>query len=241
MKEKINLKSIVVSLLLIILGILLILCDLFKYETETHLWINIGCSLIASGLVLLLTAVCVERIKDDPLKSWGVKCIYPTRAKMNEDCSVSVDNAKRQIDVIAFGIRSYRDQKSKMTAKLLNKGVNFRIITMAPDSEFVRQREKEEGEVEGQISHDIKALIQWADELNKKSSKGKIIIKGYRCMTLSFYWRVDDELYTGPYWYNKKSQQTISYKFVSGKTFDYYTDYFDSLWSNNDLLTKLTK
>ena len=241
MNERLNLKSIIVGLLVLIIGILLILFDIFSAKTEKGLWISIGCSLIASGLVILLTAICVERVKINPLKEWGISNIYPSRAIMNTDCEVSVDNAKRQIDVIAFGLHSYRDAKSKVTAKLLNKGVNFRIITMDPESEFVSQRAIEEGEVKDQISNSIKQLIEWANDLNKKSKKGKIIVKGYSCMTLSFYWRVDDEIYTGPYWYGKRSQQTISYKFTSGKTFDAYNDYFESLWNDQELMTLLTK
>lgn len=241
MKEKLNLKSIIVGLLVLIMGILLILFDLFGVKTTTNLWISIGCSLIASGLVILLTAICVERVKTNPLKEWGITNIYPSRAIMNTDCEISVDNAKRQVDVIAFGLHSYRDAKTKTTSKLLNRGVNFRIITMDPDSDYVYQRANEEGEVREQISNSIKQLIEWADELNRKSKKGKITVKGYSCMTLSFYWRVDEEIYTGPYWYGKRSQQTISYKFTSGKTFDAYAEYFDSLWENKSLMKTLTK
>lgn len=241
MKEKLNLKSIIVGLLLFILGISLILLDIFKFKTEKGLWISVGCSLIASSLVIILTALCVERVKDNPLKEWGIAQIYPSRAVMNTDCEVSVNNAKYKIDAIGFGFRSYRDQKSKDTEKLLKRGVNFRIITMDPDTAFVHQREKEEGEVDGQISNSIRQLVTWADNLNKKKYAGKIVIKGYSCMTLHFYWRVDDEMYTGPYWYGKGSQQTISYKYGAGKAFNAYSDYFESLWNNQGLMKILTK
>ena len=59
MKEKINWKSIVVSLLVIIVGILLILLDIYYVNTKTYVWVSIGCSLIASGLVILLTALLI--------------------------------------------------------------------------------------------------------------------------------------------------------------------------------------
>lgn len=241
MKERLNLKSIIVGLLLFILGIGLILFDIFKFETEKGLWISIGCSLIASSLVIILTAICVERVKDNPLTEWGIAKIYPSRAVMNTDCEISVNSAKYKIDAIGFGFRSYRDQKDKDTEELLKRGVNFRIITMNPDSQFVHQREQEENEVTGQISNSIKQLVTWADNLNKKKYPGKIIIKGYSCMTLHFYWRVDDEMYTGPYWYGKGSQQTISYKYRAGKAFNAYSDYFESLWNNSELMTLLTK
>ena len=127
---------------------------------------------------------------------------------------------------------------------MLNKGVNVRILTMDPDCEnvFLKQREKEEGNQEGDILNSINQLVEWANKLNKKSRKGTIKIKGYRCMTLDFYWRVDDEIYIGPYWYKFSSQNTITYKFVSGKQgFDMYADYFEQLWDdeeNNKVLTR---
>jgi len=61
-------------------------------------------------------------------------------------------------------------------------------------------------------------------------------------MTLDFYWRVDDELYVGPYWYHVGSQQTITYKFTSGKKgFKLYEKYFEDLWNDEENNIKLTK
>ena len=61
-------------------------------------------------------------------------------------------------------------------------------------------------------------------------------------MTLDFYWRMDNELYIGPYWYGWDSQQTVTYKFINGgRGFDLYTQYFDALWNDEKLMRKLTK
>ena len=61
-------------------------------------------------------------------------------------------------------------------------------------------------------------------------------------MTLDFYWRVDDEIYIGPYWYGIGSQQTITYKFIAGKQgFEVYAEYFERLWENEENTVFLTK
>ncbi len=113
---------------------------------------------------------------------------------------------------------------------------------MSPDSPYVTARDVEENKQEGTIKYSIEQLVKWADELNKKSTRGKIIIRGYSSMTLDFYWRVDDVIYVGPYWYGLDSQQTITYKFVcGGKGFTQYSEYFNSLWSNEKLCKPLTK
>lgn len=240
MKEKINWKSIVAGMASLLLGIGLILLDLFKLHTITNLWISIGCSLIASGVVIVLTDLFVDRIVENPLDVWGIKRIYPSRTKLNDDCEISMKKAKYQVDIVAFGLYSYRMKQEKLTKSLLQKGVNFRIITMAPDSNHIPEREKEEIGTENQIKNTIEQLIQWANKLNQQSSKGKIIIKGYTCMTLDYYWRVDNDVYIGPYWYGINSQETISYKFVEGKGLDMYSDYFDSLWNNTTIMKPLT-
>lgn len=121
----------------------------------------------------------------------------------------------------------------------MRKGVNFRLLVMNPESDFMKAREKEEG---NEIKNSINDLVNWANQLNLKSKKGKIIVKGYDAMTLDFYWRVDDDIYIGPYWYGYKSSDTVTYKFNSrGKGFRLYTDYFESLWENQELSVPLTE
>lgn len=242
MKEKYNWKSIAVGLIISILGIIGILLDLFTLKTSQNLWISIGCSLIASGLVILLTALLVERVKYNPLDEWGIEKIYSTRAEKNADSDPKLSKAKYCVDVVAFGLKSFRTKHNDKVDNCLKKGVNFRILTMAPDSEFIHQREKEEKESNGQIKNTINQLVKWADDKNNNNYKGKIIVKGYKCMTLDFYWRVDSEVYIGPYWYGIDSQQTITYKFTDGgKGFIQYTDYFEQLWTDPELSEPLTQ
>ena len=236
MKETISYKSVIAGLVVLVIGIILII-----YWKSYG--VSVGCSLIASSIVALLNSFFVERRVVSPLDVWGIKNIYPTRSRMNEDCDVSLSKAKYQVDIVAFGLQSYRTEQDQLTKKLLRNGVNFRIITMNPDSEFVTQREKEENGTPGQIKNTINQLIQWANKLNnEKGYKGKIEIRGYNCMTLDFYWRVDDDIYVGPYWHGRQSQQTISYKF-SGKNdqgFNIYSAYFDELWNSNELTPLVT-
>lgn len=241
MKEKYNLKSIVAGLVATLVGVVCILADLFWWKTEQNLWISIGCSLIASGLVIVLTAVFVERLPFNPLEEWRIKLITSTRAEMNKDCEIEFDRVKHQIDIVAFGLSTFRTaQTERQILAHLKKGVNFRILTMDPNSDFVIEREH--AEEKANIKNSIEKLIEWADNLNAKGSRGKIIVKGYNTMTLDFYWRTDNVLYVGPYWYGYDSQLTVTYKFIKGgKGFRLYTEYFDRLWNNKSLSKPLTK
>jgi len=244
MKEKYDLKAVNTGLVIIIVGLLVILADIFWLKTSQNIWISIGCSLLASGIVILAQAILIDGKKEDPLEEWGLEKIYETRAEKNKESDPELDKAKEQVDAIAFGLKSFRTKHTKKVEKILRKGVNIRILTMNPDKEniFLKQREIEEQETEGQIRNSIEQLVTWANDLNLKGYKGKIEVKGYKCMTLDFYWRVDDDIYIGPYWYHVGSQQTITYKFHKGKKgFDTYKEYFESLWDDNENTTKLTK
>lgn len=243
--DGVNHKAVNAGQLLIIAGIISILIDIFLIKTEKGIWISIGCSLLASGIVVLLQALLVDVKKIDYAEEWGLVKIYKHRSDKSDDSEPKLDKAKHHLDAVAFGLKSFRTVQTKRVAKLLKNGVDVRLLTMnpSPDNIFLKQREIEENEVEGQIRKSIEDLVKWADTLNKnRKSKGKIVVKGYKCMTLDFYWRVDDEIYIGPYWFGFDSQQTITYKFVSGKQgFELYTDYFEQLWNNNDNTVILTE
>ena len=241
MKDKYNWKSIVAGLVATLVGVICILADLFWWKTAQNLWISIGCSLIASGLVIVLTAVFVDRLPFNPLDEWRIRLITSTRAEMNKDCEIEFDKARHQIDIVAFGLSTFRTaQTERQILAHLKKGVNFRILTMDPNSDFVIERER--AEEKANIKNSIEKLIEWADNLNAKGSRGKIIIKGYNTMTLDFYWRTDNVLYVGPYWYGYDSQLTVTYKFTKGgKGFQLYSKYFDRLWNDESLSKTLTK
>ena len=242
-----NYKSIIAGLVVIIVGGALVYCGRFRWTSEQSLLIGIGCSLLASGLVILLQALFVDAQTISCAEEWGLSKIYYTRAEKNADTDGKLLDTKEKIDIVAFGIKSFRDRYNRDVQTIVNRGVNIRILTMNPseDNCFLKQRELEEHETEGQILNSINDLIHWADDINRqaKSKKsGSITIKGYKCMTLDFYWRADDELYIGPYWYGRGSQQTITYKFVKGKKgFELYTGYFDELWEDSNNTVLLTK
>lgn len=242
MRESYNWKSLFAGVVIILVGIGFCIASAYTNTPWDNICLSVGCSLIASGLVILMHDFFVERKILSELDNWKLTKIYSTRAEKNADSDPELDKARYVVDAVAFGLKSFRSKQTKRVEDCLRRGVNFRIITMNPRSQFVQQRELEENETEGQIKHTIEQLVKWADELNAKGLKGRILIKGYDAMTLDFYWRVDDQVYVGPYWYNVSSQQTITYKFErEGKGFATYTEYFESLWENRTLCEFLTQ
>jgi hypothetical protein len=241
MKEAYNWKSLFIAAVLVVLGIGLIVVNAYiSVIPWKDICMGVGCSLIASAIVIAAHDFVIYKVRISALDEWGIDKIYATRAEKNSNSDPSLDKAKYCVDGIAFGLSSFRTKYSKKVERCLRKGVNFRFLVMNPQSEYLTAREKEEN---SSIRQSIEDLIKWADRLNAdKNNKGKIIVKGYNAMTLDFYWRVDDDIYVGPYWYQYKSSDTITYRFSSkGKAFTIYTDYFEKLWENKELATPLTQ
>ena len=168
---------------------------------------------------------------------WKLEKIFKTRAEKNleSDPKLETHNLKN-IDGIAFGLSSFRSTRENDVLSCIQNGTNIRFLVMNPNSEFAKQRAIEENAHPNSIAASISKLVEWVNKLNEKSTNGKIEIKYYNAMTLDFYWRMDDELYIGPYMYNVVSQQTITYKFLKGgRGFDIYTNYFESLWNDASL------
>lgn len=235
MKKTINPYSIIVSLALVIIGILTVLVDIYIVKTASNVFISIGCSLIASGLVLFFSAVLIDYHEDFLVwTEWKLEKIYKTRAEKNLDSDPKLEGHNiKQLDGIAFGLKSFRSNRETDVLTCMQRGMNVRLLVMNPNGQFVSQREREENAKEGSITKSINDLVEWADKLNKQSQNGKITIKYYNAMTFDFYWRIDDELYIGPYFLGIESQQTITYKFLKGgKGFDLYSAYFEKLWNN---------
>ncbi|MDE6020731.1 MAG: DUF4062 domain-containing protein [Ruminococcus sp.] len=168
---------------------------------------------------------------------WGISKIFKTRAEKNAESDPMLETHNVKIlDGIAFGLSSFRSNREYDVLQCLQNGMKMRLLVMDPNTEFVKQRAIEEKVHIDSICDSIFKLVEWVNKLNQQSTNGKIEIKYYNAMTLDFYWRVDNVVYVGPYMYNIVSQQTITAKFLNGgKGFNMYTNYFDSLWNDQNL------
>lgn len=174
------------------------------------------------------------------LSEWKMSHIFRLRADKNAESDPMLTKQKvKELDAIIFGLKTFRSAHTVDIENCLKNGTRIRFLVMNPDSLFVKQREIEENEVEGQISKSIVDLLKWAKKL-KKTTKGDISVKYYNSMTLDFYWRIDNVLYVGPYLFGRASQATITYKYESGGLgYNEYTNYFEELWNNTSLTLKV--
>lgn len=231
-----NYPSYIICLIAVLIGIAM------TYEnSESQAAVGVGCSLIASALFMFLNTIV--NAKESLLQPWGLVEILDKRSKKGEQVDHLIPKAKK-LDCVAFGMKSFRDKPKTYDNVLsyVNSGHVMRIITMDPNGQFVKQREKEENDTN--IRNTILELKNWAEKINqnKTNVNGKILIKAYNCMTLDFYWRIDNTIYVGPYPLKGSSQQNITYKYKAGKQgFDHYAEEFENLWKNDKVMKSLVE
>lgn len=244
MSDKINQKleginASLINAVIFCLGIVALLSSFFTVNADyKNILISTGCSLIASSVVSFLTSkylVRMNRIKR-VVEYWGLEAIFETRQEMNRSVDAVFDSLEKNLDIIAWGLKSFRDARDKSVRDKVARGLKIRFITLDPDSEYVKQREIDEKEASGQIKQTILNLQKWIEELQKIAPKpDNIQVKYYNSLPEDFYFRVDDHIFIGPYLYGISSQQTISYEFKSpAKGALYYRDYFERLWNDSN-------
>lgn len=203
-----------------------------KAEIIRTILISVGCSLIATSIVTyfyMKYQAKHQKVKE-LMDIWGLRGIYETRSLMNSAADEAQESARKCVDAIGFGFSSWRQNKAREVRQMLQRGVKIRLLSPLPDTEFVKQREKDEEVAQGNISQSIHLLHKWVDGLKKY---GDIELRFYKSLPLDFYFRVDDALFIGPYLYKKQSQQTVSYEFCrSGNMFSEYTQYFEIVWKD---------
>ncbi|MDY0361433.1 MAG: hypothetical protein RBR08_08270 [Desulforegulaceae bacterium] len=249
MKSKINktleqINASLINLVICCIGFICLLSALFTdHQDGRNILLSIGCSLIASSVVSYLTSkylVRMNRIKHI-VEHWGLAAIFETRQEMNRSTDIAFESLEKNLDIIAWGLKSFRDAKDKIVREKVKRGLKIRFVTLHPDSEYIKQRENDEKEVPGQIRNTILNLQEWIDDLRTIApNPDNIQVKYYNSLPEDFYFRVDDHIFIGPYLYGISSQQTISYEFQApAKGASYYKEYFERLWNDSKFCKKL--
>lgn len=227
-----------------LLGIVLILIGILfakrlgsKWETVA---VSVGASLVASAVVSYLSSIYMFKRKraKDITDMLGLISISSNRSKMNVSVEEKLDMAKEHLDIIAFGLKSFRESKRSVISEKIAHGMSVRIITVNPDCELLKQRDIDEKKRIGSTADSIVQLCKWVAELREKGYNN-IEIKFCNTLPTEVYFRVDDYIYTGPYQLGKESQHTITMEFRGhGEGYKYYKEYFDTLWDDSSFCTE---
>ena len=221
----------------------MLLIGIIVNKTNQPLFSNIltdlGIALVTEAISAIIILFIIS--EDNDIKydnEWGLEKIYRKRSEINTVCDEKLIRCSKNLDFISFGLKNFRNSCELIVKKKLDENVQIRILTINPDSKFVRQREIEEEAAEGSISEEIRNLIKWVNMINSESKREKISIKIYDSIPQFSLQRIDDSVFIGPNLYRVISQKCITYEYKKGGYgFDYFVDYFEKLW-NDDSYSK---
>ena len=166
-------------------------------------------------------------------KAKRIECtVYETRQAMNAACDDWLDIATR-IDIMAFGLKSFRKTQQAQVERILAEGGNIRIITLMPGCDALFLREEEEHATKYSLTYEILDMIAWAQDTNAKGFRGKIQVRCYDHLPQEFLFLIDSRVFVGPYEYGKDSQQCLSFEYdAESRMYEYYQNRFEELWND---------
>lgn len=225
-----------VNTLIFLVGLILVFIGIMFKDKLEEQWstvvISVGASIVASAVVSYITSMYLVKRKKlkEVTEIWGLRSITENRSDMNKEVSKHLKKADKCLDILAFGLKSFRESVGDMIISRIQAGLVVRILTVNPNSKFLAYRDLVENKVEGSTANDIKQLTDWA--IMASGFGDKIELRYCDFLPTELYFRVDEHAYVGPYAIGKESQRTITMEYAEGtKGFSYYADYFNMLWA----------
>jgi hypothetical protein len=242
MRRLLNPTSVVYILihgLVFTLGVLLCI-------TKNAVLVAIGTSLVAAGIVgwVVYAYVLVsEKISNslDVINRFGLVNVFEGRqVRIKPEYDRILAQAEKTIDVMGFGLRALREDYNAQFARWRQKA-NVRILLIDPefpsvDTSHAEQRDREEGDIEGTITQQVKQFVRETQEIRNSLGEHLFQIRLYRCLPSINIFRVDDELFWGPYLVKQPSRNTPTFLVKKGGIlFDSFTQHFEQIWNDNNL------
>ncbi len=228
-----------VNIVILLTGVALVFIGIFVFHANQQLetiLVSVGTSIIASSLVALLSSIYLKRYRNakELAEAWGIISIEARRNLMNQRIDARLRATKHHYDLLAYGLKSLREDNAGDAESALLRGAKLRILTVDPNVTELKLRDQEENKIEGSTADSINKLIEWYYELkNKYPDQCELRIA--RFLPAWFYCREDDYVYVGPYQYGKDSQQVITTEYKKhGNGFDYYANYFEKVWNDSN-------
>jgi hypothetical protein len=226
---------------IVVLLIGYILCQ----QNPTSIWFAVGSSLIAGGIAGLVIFVYVwmaEQVstKLDILNEFGFTAAFDARSvRIKQEYVQRLEKAGEEIDIIGFGLSSFREDFLDDFSKWKQRA-NVRILLLDPDFpgeglSYANQRDTEEKNPPGKITNDVKKFVEAVGNLIGQDGDRAFGIRLYRCLPTLNIFRIDNELFWGPYLVGEQSRNSPTFVVRRGGIlFDRFTKQFDCIWKDDN-------
>jgi hypothetical protein len=205
----------------------------------------IGSSVIAAGITgyvvfiyVFLSQSTAERIA--VLHRLGLVSGFEARAaRIKPEYDQRLATVKEHIDVLGFGLQAMRQDFLRQFPEWKRRA-HVRILLIDPEfpgpySSYAEQRDKEEQNAPRRTESDVRQFVR---ETRALWENGKFEVKLYRCLPSVNIFRVDDEMFWGPYLVREQSRNVPTLIVnSSGILFERLLKHFDTIW-NDELLSR---
>lgn len=213
--------------------VIVIMASLFEKNTDYRtIVLSVGTSIIAASIVAFLDMLRGEGMREydekinEIIVKGGLENIFKRRDL--EEYNELVKNATKSIDVTGYSLRGFYESNKDIILKKCSENKEFivRIILVNPASQYSINRDVEENEQGSQLFKETyNNLLKWS----KKSQN--IQIKLIDAPLSDMLYRIDDIMYTGPYFYRTSSKETYTNRLnCNGWLFKAYQENFDRMW-----------
>lgn len=237
-------------------GVIWILCHsltvllgiVFLIATPIHKWLGqgisegVGGSLIAGGIAgvtLFLYVSTTEGLKSriEAFSKAGLLKIFSGRSVLIREEYDSRLAKARHIDLVGFGLSSFREDYINQFVGWSHRA-DVRILLIDPDfpnrlHSLADQRDKEENNPSGQIRRDVEAFERAVSNLSGLDPQ-RFQLRRMRCIPAINLFRIDDDVFWGPYLMQQQSRNTPTLLAIRGGfLFDVLQSHFDALWAQS--------
>lgn len=203
---------------------------------------GIGGSLIAAGVAgvtLFLYVFTTEGLKFriEALSKAGLLKIFAGRSVLIRDEYDTRLAKARHIDLVGFGLSAFREDYINEFVGWSHRA-DVRILLIEPDfpsrqHSLADQRDREENNPAGQIRRDVEAFERAIANL-AGLNREKFKVHRMRCIPAINLFRIDDDVFWGPYLMQQQSRNTPTLLATRGGfLFDMLQKHFEALWAQS--------
>ena len=209
-------------------------------------WVSpLGLSLLASGIsgyVVFVYVIMSQRVSDqlDALRSFGLVHVFSSRAtRIKAEYDKRLARAKSQIDVLAFGLSSLLEDlgdefprwKARAQVRILLIDPDYPDnVSVEGDSSLADLRDRDEGRDLGTIRSDVVRFVRETSDLRDAAFQVRL----YRCLPTVNIFRVDGEMFWGPYLVKEQGRNTPTFLVRHGVMYDTLLRHFNNIWESSE-------
>ncbi len=199
--------------------------------TDSNIYVSIGTSLIATGIVIFLDLwkrLTIKKITEkiqNIINESGIERVYKKRDLDTYDDLVN--NLKVSLDICGYSLGGFFESFNEILSKKAQNNIKVRVLFVDPDSEAAKQRAKIEGKSVRLFKERIETFKNYFENINS------IEIRKIDVPLSSMIYRIDDVMFVGPHFYKKQSKSTLTIELAKQKwLFDEYQQEFNRMWDD---------